>query len=142
MKNEECSFQLRRNSLISIFVSYQNLVSKREVLYWLIIVSMLPEEYCLTVVVVGATNLKNVSTFGKLDPFVEITYANEVYKTSVIKDGGCSPGMIYLFSFIDSLELWSMFNRKSSIFKNWRVSFSGCSFDNLEWILDYLNLNW
>ena len=59
---------------------------------------MLPEEYCLTVVVVGATNLKNVSTFGKLDPFVEITYGNEVYKTSVIKDGGCSPGMICSFS--------------------------------------------
>lgn len=54
---------------------------------------MMPDEYGLTLVVVGANYLKNVSTFGKLDPFVQITYGNEVYKTSVLKDGGRSPSL-------------------------------------------------
>lgn len=42
-------------------------------------------------VIVGARNLKNVSTLGKLDPFVRISYGKDVYQTTVLKDGGCSP---------------------------------------------------
>lgn len=39
-------------------------------------------------VIVGARNLKNVSTLGKLDPFVRISYGKDVYQTTVLKDGG------------------------------------------------------
>lgn len=53
---------------------------------------MLINEYGLTLIVVGAQKLKNVSTLGKLDTFVQITYEKEVYKTSISKDSGCSPG--------------------------------------------------
>lgn len=52
---------------------------------------MCPGDLCITVVIVGARNLKNVSTLGKLDPYVRIIYGKDEYKTSVIKDGGCSP---------------------------------------------------
>mgnify|MGYP002530784928 len=48
-------------------------------------------EWSITLVIVGARNLKNVSTLGKLDPFVRISYGKDVYQTTVLKDGGCSP---------------------------------------------------
>ena len=54
---------------------------------------MLGDEYGLTIVVVGAKNIKNVSTFGKMDPFVQIKYGDDTYKTCVIKDSSSSPGM-------------------------------------------------
>ena len=54
---------------------------------------MYGNEYVLTIVVVWAKNIKNVSTFGKMDPFVQIKYGDDVYKTCVIKDSSCSPGI-------------------------------------------------
>lgn len=83
---------------------------------------MIPEEFGLTVVVVAAKNLKNVSTFGKLDPFVQITYEKDVYKASVIKDGGCSPGWRLLLMIIFSLELRGLFDWKNCKTSNWCVT--------------------
>ena len=54
-------------------------------------------EFTLSLVVVCARKLKNISTFGKLDPYVRIIYGTEKYRTSVIKDGGCSPSKIFFF---------------------------------------------
>ena len=56
-------------------------------------------------VIVGATGLRNVSTFGKLDPYVKISYGKSVYRTSVIHDGGCSPSNLCRFLFYSRVEL-------------------------------------
>lgn len=55
--------------------------------------AMFSGEWKLTLVVIGAKNLDNVSAFGKLDPYVRVIYGNSVYRNTALKDGGCSPRM-------------------------------------------------
>ena len=62
-------------------------------------------EYRFTLVIVGARNLKNVGTFGKMDPYVRIIYGNNEYKTTVLKDAGCSPSKIKSDGITRRLEL-------------------------------------
>ena len=58
-----------------------------------------------TLVVVGARELRNVGTFGKMDIYACIRYGGNVYKTTVIKDSGCSAGKICLFRPTSRMEL-------------------------------------
>lgn len=48
-------------------------------------------EWKLTLVVIGAKDLENISTFGKLDPYVRVMYGNSVYRSTTMRDGGRSP---------------------------------------------------
>ena len=58
-------------------------------------------DWSLTLIVIGAKDLKNVSTFGKLDPFVRVTFGNAVYKSTVLKDGGCNPSGYFVVARYD-----------------------------------------
>ena len=58
-----------------------------------------------TLVVVGARELINVGTFGKMDIYACIRYGGNTYKTTVIKDSGCSAGKICLLRPTSRMEL-------------------------------------
>ena len=79
---------------------------------------MCPGDLCITVVIVGARNLKNISTLGKLDPYVRIIYGKDEYKTSVIKDGGCSPIWNYEMCFTGSVPVLKVEVYDAQLFKD------------------------
>ena len=68
-------------------------------------------DWSLTLIVIGAKDLKNVSTFGKLDPYVRVTYGNAVYKSTVIKDGGCSPSTCFVAPCYDQSGIMKLVSR-------------------------------
>ncbi len=49
--------------------------------------------YQIRLVIIGAQNLHDVSTLGKMDAFARINYGSNSYKTSVIHDSGHNPSM-------------------------------------------------
>lgn len=49
--------------------------------------------YQIRLVVIGAQNIPNVSTMGKLDAFAKITYQGTEYCTSVIRNSGTNPSV-------------------------------------------------
>lgn len=49
--------------------------------------------YQIRLIVIGAQNLHDVSTMGKMDAFARIYYGNNSYKTSIIHDSGHNPSM-------------------------------------------------
>lgn len=60
---------------------------------WLIVIDMTLYLYQIRLVIIGAQNLHDVSTLGKMDAFARINYGNNSYKTSVIHDSGHNPSM-------------------------------------------------
>lgn len=79
-------------------------------------------EYRFTLVIVGARNLKNVGTFGKMDPYARIIYGDNEYKTTVLKDAGCSPSKIKSDRITCRLELRNELQKHSSQYSNRSVS--------------------
>ena len=63
-----------------------------------------------TMVVVGARELRNVGTFGKMDIYACIRYGNNVYRTTVIEDSGCSAGKICVIGPTTRVELRDEFS--------------------------------
>jgi len=63
------------------------------------------KRYQIGLIVVGAHNIPNVSTVGKLDLFAKITYQKIEYCTSVLHDSGTNPSMFLFCMVYCSLEL-------------------------------------
>ena len=70
---------------------------------------MIQNLYQIRLVVIGAQDLQDVSTMGKMDAFAKIYYDNMDYRTSVIHDSGKNPSMACILFLIHRLELLSVF---------------------------------
>ena len=88
-------------------------------------------EWSITLVIVGARNLKNVSTLGKLDPFVRISYGKDVYQTTVLKDGGCSPIWNFEVSLTGLIPTLKVEVYDSRVFKDKLIGYVEISLQSL-----------
>ena len=50
-------------------------------------------QYQITLCIIGAENIPDISTLGKMDLFAQIIYRNQNYKTCVLHDCGSCPCM-------------------------------------------------
>ena len=82
---------------------------------------MCPGDLCITVVIVGARNLKNISTLGKLDPYVRIIYGKDEYKHLLSRTEAALQASSFLLTVIHSLELRNVFHRIGPCFESGSV---------------------